>query len=331
MLAALDAGWAQSLEEKVVPVTVDNFVRAESDLYLGNMVKEGSLGKFVHRRDPASTDNRTVIRANRDTLYSAAVFDLEASPATITLPNSGPRLMSLQVIDEDHYISTIVYGAGSYPLERVKIGTRYCAAVVRTIIDPMDPTDLKQGQVIQDAIRVSQENRGTFEVPNWDQMSQKKIRDALLVLASTASDFKGAFGARGEVDSLRHLIGTALNWGENPNHDAVYRSITPGGNDGARVNRLVVKEVPADVFWSISVGNAKGPLESTEKNRYSINSLTVNKSDDGAIAIQFGGCDGRVANCLSIVPNWNYLIRLYRPRQELQDERWTFPPAQPVP
>jgi hypothetical protein len=30
-----------------VPVTVDNFIRAESDMYMGNMVKEGGLGKLV--------------------------------------------------------------------------------------------------------------------------------------------------------------------------------------------------------------------------------------------------------------------------------------------
>ncbi len=53
------------------PVTVDNFIRAESDLYMGNMVKDGSVGKFFHRREPAAIDNQTVIRLNRDTLYSA--------------------------------------------------------------------------------------------------------------------------------------------------------------------------------------------------------------------------------------------------------------------
>jgi len=39
-----------------VPVTVDNFPRAESDLYMGRSVKQGALGKFVHNRTrPRST------------------------------------------------------------------------------------------------------------------------------------------------------------------------------------------------------------------------------------------------------------------------------------
>ena len=49
---------------------------------------------------------------NRDTLYSAAVFDLDAGPVTITLPDAGKRFMSMQVIDEDHYVPAVVYGAG---------------------------------------------------------------------------------------------------------------------------------------------------------------------------------------------------------------------------
>jgi hypothetical protein len=74
---------------------VDNFPRAESDLYMGNMVKDGALGRFVHCREPASIDNQTVIRLNRDTLYSSAVFDLDAGPVTVTLPDAGKRFMSM--------------------------------------------------------------------------------------------------------------------------------------------------------------------------------------------------------------------------------------------
>jgi hypothetical protein len=65
-----------------VPVTVDNFVRAETDMYVRALVKEGGLGKVFHRREPSAIEQQSVIRTNRDTLYSAAVFDLDAGPAT---------------------------------------------------------------------------------------------------------------------------------------------------------------------------------------------------------------------------------------------------------
>ena len=49
---------------------------------------------------------------NRDTLYSAAVFDLEAGPVTINLPDAGDRFMSIQLINEDQYSLPAIYTPG---------------------------------------------------------------------------------------------------------------------------------------------------------------------------------------------------------------------------
>jgi hypothetical protein len=68
----------QTIDSTTVRVTADNFVRAESHMYFGNAVKQGGFGKFYHYRDPMPIDDQTVVRANRDTLYSAGVFDLDA-------------------------------------------------------------------------------------------------------------------------------------------------------------------------------------------------------------------------------------------------------------
>jgi hypothetical protein len=214
-LAMAGAAFAQQTNAPggSVPVTPDNFVRAESDLYFSNVVKDGGLGKFVHRREPAAIDNQTVIRLNRDTLYSAAVFDLDAGPVTITIPDTGKRFVSMQVIDEDQYTSQVSYGGGSRTLTRKQIGTRYVIAAVRTLVDPADPKDVQQVHALQDAIKVSQKGPGKFEIPSWDHVSQKKVRDALLVLASTLPDANRMFGTRAQVDPVRRVIGAASAWG----------------------------------------------------------------------------------------------------------------------
>ena len=197
-----------------VPVTPENFVRAESDRYLGNLAKEGGVGKLFHRRAPAAIDNQTVIRLNRDTLYSSAVLDLDAGPVTITLPDAGKRFMSMQVIDEDQYTPEVDYGAGVHTLTKETIGTRYVIVAVRTLVNPDDPKDLDAVHALQDAIKVDQPGGpGKFEVPNWDETSQKTVRDGLLMLATTLPDTKGMFGPRGGVDPLRHLIGAELDPG----------------------------------------------------------------------------------------------------------------------
>jgi hypothetical protein len=314
----------------VVPVTVDNFIRAESDLYASSMVKDGAFGKLLHRREPASIDNQTIIRLNRDTLYSSAVFDLDAGPVTITMPDAGKRFMSLMVINEDHYVPAVVYGAGSHTFTREKVGTRYTVAAIRTLVNPADPKDVEQVHALQDAIKVSQKDTGKFEMPNWDAASQKKVRDALLVLSSTIPDFKKAFGTKEQVDPVRHLIGTAAAWGGNPDKDATYLNITPAKNDGTTVYKLNVKDVPVNGFWSVSVYDAAGYYEKNPYNAYTLNNLTAKRSDDGTIAIQFGGCDGKAPNCLPVVKGWNYTVRLYRPRAEILSGKWKFPEPQPV-
>jgi hypothetical protein len=297
---------------------------------MSNMVKDGALGKFVHRREPAAIENQTVVRLNRDTLYSAAVFDLDAGPVTVTLPDAGKRFMSLMVVNEDHYVTAVKYGAGPYVLNKQNVGTRYAVAAIRTLIDPADAKDVQQVHALQNAIKVAQKNPGNFEVPNWDSASQKKVRDALLVLGSTLPDMKHAFGAKGQVDPVRHLIASASAWGGNPDKDAVYLNVTPDKNDGATVYKLTVKDVPVESFWSISVYNAQGYFEPNKLNAYSLNSITGKKNADGAITLQFGGCDGNIPNCLPIVKGWNYMVRLYRPRVEILNGKWQFPEAQAV-
>lgn len=313
------------------PVTLDNFVRAESDMYFAAFAKEsGGIGKFSHRREVASIDNQTVVRLNRDTLYSSAVFDLDAGPVTVTLPDMGSRFMSMMVVSQDHYVPSVFYTPGPHVITREGVGTRYATVAIRTLVDPNDPADLRAVHGLQDAIVAQQAGTGTFEVPSWDPVSQKKVRDALLTLASTTSGFRGAFGTKDDVDPVRHLLGTAAGWGGNPDRDAVYEGMTPEKNDGVTVHRLVVRDVPVDAFWSVSVYNAAGYFEKNDLGSYTINSITGKKSADGSTAIQFGGCDGKVPNCIPIVKGWNYTVRLYRPRAEILDGSWKFPVAQPV-
>ena len=315
------------------PVTVDNFARAESDLYFGNALKDagGETGKFGHHREPMSIDHQGVVRANRDTLYSPAVIDLDAGPVTIRLPDAGKRFRSMQVINEDHYVvGNVKYDAGSYTYDKATAGTRYILVAIRTLVDPNDADDIKQVHSLQDASSISPAGAGKFEVPDWDKASQKKIREALVVLGSTIPDFRGAFGTKDQVDPIRHLIGSAVGWGGNPEKDATYLNETPQKNDGKTVYRLSVKDVPVDGFWSVSVYNGKGYYEKNKLNAYTLNNITAEKDADGTVNVQFGGCDGKIENCIPIVKDWNYTVRLYRPRQPILDGSWTFPEPQPV-
>ena len=269
--------------DRPIVVTPDNFPRAELDLIFSGIVKDGGFGKFMHRREPTPLARQTVIRMNRDTLYSAAVFDLDAGPVTITLPDPGKRFLSMQVIDEDEYTPEVVYGAGVHTLSEDRIGARYVVVAVRILVDPNDPKDIETVRALQDAIKVSQPGGpGAFKIPNWDASSQIKVRDALLDLAQTVPDTKGMFGQRGKVDPVRRLIGSAAAWGGNPEDEAITLNVTPTHNDGKTVYRLSVKDVPVDGFWSISVYDDRGHFVPNPQNAYSLNNLTAKPGEDGS-------------------------------------------------
>jgi hypothetical protein len=309
-----------------IPVTVDNLVRAETDWYLGNFVKRSGLGKLVHLRELRPIEVPGV-RPNRDTLYSQGVFDLDAAPVAITLPDAGKRYMAMQVIDQDHYTYGVYYGGSRQVFTREEIGTRYVLLAIRTLIDPANPADVAQVHALQDAMRVEQESAGSFDVPRWDEESQESVRDALLALNATLPDLRRGAGRRDEVDPIRHLIATASGWGLNPDEAAIYLNVTPSHNDGTVVYRLVVRDVPVDGFWSISVYDAEGHFVKNAYDAYTLNNITAQREPDGSVAVQFGGCEAATPNCLPIMPGWNYMVRLYRPREEILRGAWEFPRA----
>jgi hypothetical protein len=313
-----------------LPVNADNFARAETDLYFSRVAKDGGFGTFFHIRDVTPIDHQTVIRMNRDTVYSSAVLDLDAGPATVTLPDPKGRFVSMQIIDEDEYTPAVLYAPASKTLTRQDIGTRYVLVAIRTLVDPNDPADLQAVRAYQDSITIEQASSGKLELPNWDTASQDAVRKALLTLVPGLPDSRRMFGAKDAVDPVRHLIGAAGAWGGNPDSEAMYLNVTPKQNDGTTIYRLTVKDVPVDGFWSISVYNAEGYFQANDANAYTLNNVTAAKNPDGSISVQFGGCSGGVANCLPIVPGWNYLVRLYRPRPEVLRGDWVFPEAQPA-
>src|SRR5260221_5016139 len=309
-------------------VTVENYNRAQTDVNFAGVVKNGGFGKFRHGRELAPPAQQGIVRPNRDTLYSFANVDLDAGPVTITLPDARKRFMGMQVVNQDQYTPAAYYGAGTHTLTRKMVGTRYAIVVVRFFVDFSNDEDVRQVHALQDEVRFSQKTPGTFEVPHWDEASLKKVQAAFQQLGTTLSDTRRMFGANEkQVDPVKHLIGSAMLWGGTPEKDTLYLPIRPARNHGDTIYRLTVKDIPVDAFWSLTVYNSEGYLHPNPYNAYALNSLTAKKGPDGAINIQFGGCNGKITNCLPITEGWNYTVRLFRPRAEILNGKWTFPSA----
>lgn len=308
-------------------VTVDNFKRAETHYYMALQGEAGCFARLCQARGPVPVEEQTIIRLNRDTPYSQGVFDL-TTPLTVTMPDPGDRFQSIIVINEDHYIKKVSYGAATFTLTQEEMGSRYVYLGVRTFMNPEDPEDLAAGHALQDAIVISQDSPGELVLPDWNQQQRSDLHDALLLANNFLPDTRNAFGNIDDVDPVRHLIVTSSGWGGNRQEDAFYFMASPPVADGETAYTLTVPPAPVDGFWSLTVYNSNGFYEAPE-TAISVNNVTAKTAEDGSVTIHFGG-DPAADNYLRIMPGWNYAVRLYRPRTEILHGTWAFPELQPV-
>ncbi|WP_308467419.1 DUF1214 domain-containing protein [Rathayibacter soli] len=309
-------------------VNADNFVRAENDRMMADLSRDaGGVNTFLHNRQPAAIDRQTVIRLNRDTLYSFAVVDISAG-ATLTLPEHGERYLSAMVVNQDHFVNATYHDAGKYELTVAEFGTPYVVVAIRTLVDPADASDIAAVAVLQDQIALTAGSSVPFAYPDYDTKSFDATRNALLALAAELSGFDKMFGSRDEVDPVRHLIGTAAGWGGLPSAEASYVGVNPQVPEGRY--ELTLANVPVDGFWSVSVYNQAGYFEPNAADSYTVNDITAESNSDGSVTVHFGDFPDGTPNAIPTPAGWNFLIRLYRPREEILDGSWQVPELTPI-
>ena len=316
-------------DSREIPVTIDNFLRAATDVEFDKYISlAGGVNQFFHFRAPTPVENQPTIRMNRDTLYSTAVIDISEG-ATLTLPEVGDRYMTAMVVNQDHYINEVFFGGGTYTLDTKTFDTPYVMVFMRTLVDASDPDDVAAVNTIQDAMTIKAASSKPFIPPDYNEKNLNDMISAILGLTQFAPDATRTFGARSEVDPVRHFIGAAGGWGGLPETEAFYAGVEPGLPVGA-YKIEVPADVPVGAFWSVSLYNATGFFEENTFNAYNINSITGARNDDDSMTVHLGDCDDGRVNCLPIMEGWNYTVRLYRPGVEVLDGSWSFPSAQPV-
>ena len=195
-------------------VNVKNFARAETDLMFSRLAAGVGVGTWNHTRGLKSLDDQPIIRQNRDTLYSSIILDVREG-VTLTLPDTGERYISADVVNQDHYGALLLREPGEHVLTREVVGSDYAAILVRILVDPTDDDDVAAVNRLQDGLVLAGGGSGEFPLPEYDEASQVETREALLVLGRGVSTYDRAFGSRAEVDPVMHLLGAAGGWGRS--------------------------------------------------------------------------------------------------------------------
>ncbi len=304
-------------------VTRETYCRAESDRAFSNaLLLTGGVNRFFHFRQVTPLDRQTVVRMNKDTLYSPAVVDTERG-ATLTVPEMPDgRYCSVMLVDNDHYSCGVIYTPGTHQLPQ---DTKFLGVLVRIqLLHPDDPADVALVNALQDRFTIEAASADPFPALQWDLTSLDELREAYNAEFATYDLYPdGWMDRRGVADENTRHIGCAGAWGLFPNRDAVYLNHN-GGLPSDGCHRATYEVPDNDAFWSLTVYGADGFMKTTTNI---LNSTNTTMNPDGTFTVSFGSPEacGDVPNRLDAPEGWNFLMRVYRPGPSVLDGTYRLP------
>ena len=274
----------------------------------------GGVNIFDHKRAVPSVENQPVIRMNRDTLYSMAIVDTTKG-ASVTLPETNGRYISLMYLDEDHRVYDMDYTAGKHEIPSY---SDHMYALVRIGVRAGDAADLAEIHKLQDQIKLVAGSSTPFKPISFDKESYEKTHHGVLKSFADSGllDTEKMFGTEDYVDPDKYLMGTAIGWGGATWKDNIYQfSKNFKGVDGRSTTFADPKNTGG--FWSITVYDKGGFMFDEVAN---VNSETAVKNEDGTFTVNFGR-DGEVNNIpvKNDTGEWNAAMRQYTPSQAVID------------
>ena len=309
-------------------VTPETFIRAETDQTFSNTLKlSGAVNKFYHFRSVTPLDNQTVIRMNRDVLYSAGVVDTEDG-ATLTIPEMPDgRYASAMIIDNDHYVPLIIHEPGVHQLPG---DTKFIGIALRIqLYNPLDAEEVAMVNRLKDLFIITANSHDEFPEFAWDNDSLRALHNEYNAEFSKYEKYPSDWaGARGKVNEATRHLAAAGAWGLFPEWEATYLNYS-GGHD-YRICHKATYQVPEyEAFWSITVYGSDGFMKSDNNL---VNSSNVKLNADGTFTVFFGSKEtcGDVLNRLDTTEGWNFLMRIYRPGKSILDGSYKLPRAVPV-
>ena len=157
-----------------IPVTLDNYEVAESDLAFYNITKLVGMNTFFHFPTGAfDLDNQTVVRMNRDTYYSGAIIDTTQG-ATVTIPETNGRYLSVMVVQNDHYIDQVFLEPGTH---EITSDTDFAIVAMRIRANQSDPGDDEAIAALRAGVKLEVGGNASHVRPNYDMEQLVALRD----------------------------------------------------------------------------------------------------------------------------------------------------------
>ena len=322
------SGWAVNPVDH--GMTAEEFIRAESLHFMKGMAGREGINNFYHFTSLAKAEDKWVVSPNNDVIYSMGIVDASKG-FTLTLPDTGDRFITGQIVTEEHMSHHLVGGGvykftgeefnGSHVAIGVRVGTDATAEDVALIVDKLQP-------------QMKVDSKSAGEVSPYDEAALLKVRTALMVEYDKLPDTFGQMtdDVKKVKDWEKFTYCTAGAWGLAEDKYAMYLPYNLKGAKKDVCYTATYTQPKVGEFWSITAYNNEKYLMSNDHNIVNTGNAVLN--DDGTFTVHFGpeSCQHRkdVKNfILTTEDNWGFLMRAYEPDVKAF-EAYEIPEIKPV-
>ena len=302
---------ATAAESTSIPVTLENYVQAETDWNFVGQQAQANVNTWTHN-DVVTEATQTIIRSNADVVYSLALVDVSEG-VTFSIPkrDSG-ALQMIHYMDENHLTHGVIYaGQSVYVTPADLTGGEYVYILARTqVTDDLEETKAAQRSMVIDAKAARAFQGKGFDADEVAAFRNKMINE--VTSGQVTPDGSRAFGATmADVEIVDYRYAAAMGWGGLPAQHAQYTGGVKGQGSDVECQTITIPKPNLDYenggFFSLTTYNAESWLEG---DNFHIGHNRMKDNGDGTLTIDFN-CDTPYS--VTVSDGWNGTFRLYKP------------------
>jgi hypothetical protein len=295
------------------PTLVDrsNFQEAEVGRNFTRWAANGAINKLMHMTDVTPSGPAPTVRMNRDTLYSAAIFDTSTGNASITLPDID-LYQSVLMVDTEGYARGFVLEPGTH---MIATDTKFVWALVRTGLEK----GIEEARRVQALVTIQGMGDDSYSSREFDEKSLAKLTRILIDEAIAEDDGDLYYGNYpGQVDEARRLRSTAAGFGGMYGTN-MYKFVEAVDNNVCMQSTF--PNPNADEFFSFTLYNTAGYL--MDGNTI-VNSREMTANEDGTYTVSISCGDDAIHNISapSDIETIGYTWRVYGASEEVENRSW---------
>ncbi|WP_119009119.1 DUF1254 domain-containing protein [Vibrio superstes] len=294
-------------------VNWDNYVVAETDWNFLQVAEEVGVNTWVHNA-PVSKENQTVIRSNRDVVYSLAVVDVSKGATFSVTDKNNDEFQIIHIIDENHLTHKVVRRGETVTITPEDLSGGNHVYLLSRTKDNGDVEDVKRRQQL---LSFSANSNTPYNAKGYEEQNvldyRLKLIDNVMKGEATVEGAKGFGITRNDVTDHDYRYVSAFGWGGLMPDTAQYlEAITGQGDTQCQEWRVDKPNLNQELggYWSITTYGSNGWIA---KDNFYMAGEDMRDNGDGTASVFFN-CGGDLAQySLDVEENWAAIIRFYEP------------------